>query len=77
MMSTQSNDRGVKQTLYRDQGVGTYLIVDPIAETVERIQRRDPECVSLATSQTLRLSVCETCEIEIEPSRFFPERRKA
>nr|WP_161501418.1 hypothetical protein [Rhodopirellula sp. SM50] len=53
------------------------LIVDPIGETVERIQRSDPECISIATSQTLRLSVCETCEIEVEPSRFFPKRRKA
>ncbi|QDV85609.1 Uma2 family endonuclease [Planctomycetes bacterium TBK1r] len=77
MMSTQSNDRGFKQTLYREQGVGTYLIVDPIGETVQRIQRSDPACVSIATSQALQLAVCETCEIEVEPSRFFPKHRKA
>ncbi|WP_182868752.1 Uma2 family endonuclease [Rhodopirellula sp. JC639] len=71
--STQANDRGFKRTLYREQGVATYLIVDPVQETVESIPMDAPDAASTAVS-SVQLTVCKDCAIDIDATRFFPKR---
>ncbi|MEM9825012.1 MAG: Uma2 family endonuclease [Planctomycetota bacterium] len=70
--STRQNDLTYKRDLYAQQRVGTYIIVDPDAKTVEHLQLSpDGTYASQAVSDAVKISVCHTCELEISPTNLF------
>ena len=70
--STRQNDLTFKRQLYHREGVDVFLIVDPVAETIEIDRRQDDgsyETENVTGSLSLRL--CDDCELQIEPAAIF------
>jgi Uma2 family endonuclease len=70
--STADRDRNAKLSLYQDQGVDYYLMVDPIAKTLEAYHRGDQgrfESFDLANGY--EFTICENCQIRWDGSSIF------
>lgn len=70
--STRQNDLTYKRELYASQGVGTYLIVDLEKKQIEQlILSLDGLYESDNPGDSLHLSLCGDCSIEIRVSSIF------
>ncbi|WP_153558282.1 Uma2 family endonuclease [Roseimaritima sediminicola] len=70
--STRQNDLHYKRQLYRRQGVGVYLIVDPATRAIQVDRRQsDGGYRSDTAGSKLDLQLCEDCEIELSTDAFF------
>lgn len=70
--STRQNDLTYKRDLYASQSVGTYLIVDPAAKTIEWLTLSSSGSYEAReAAQQLRIDLCEDCSIEIERNEIF------
>ncbi len=70
--SSRQNDLTYKRELYESQGVRSYLIADPDAKTIEQLtlspaRKYEP----IDVSSTIKMSVCDDCEIEVELKKIF------
>lgn len=69
--STRQNDLTYKRQLYANQGVATYLIVDPDARRIEHLALLPSGGYeSVVPAGHLQVTVCG-CELEIHPERVF------
>ena len=69
---TRQNDLGFKRQLYARQGVPSYLIVDPDAQTIDKLSltgegKYEPDEVSDAVTLTL----CDDCDIKCSIASVF------
>ncbi|WP_182868468.1 Uma2 family endonuclease [Rhodopirellula sp. JC639] len=69
--ATADRDRIHKKTLYHESAVGIYLILDPDTETVEAFQSTATGFQSLDASHELTFSLCDDCELRVDPKAFF------
>ena len=70
--STRQNDLTYKRDLYASQGVGTYLIVDPDAKTIEQLSlRHDGNYESVDASTRLEVTLCGHCAIGVDLESLF------
>ena len=70
--STRQNDLTYKRQLYQREGVETYVIVDPGAETIEIDRRQDDgSYVSENVTGQLRVRVCDGCELQVDLATIF------
>jgi Uma2 family endonuclease len=70
--STRAHDLGYKRSLYRQQGVRHYLIVDPDAGTIIHDDSASPATTNEPYTNThLTLSVCDDCELTVNLSELF------
>jgi Uma2 family endonuclease len=70
--STRKNDLGYKRSLYQQQSVAAYLLVDPQDQTVSLDRRQsDGSYRTEAQNESVRLTICEDCEIEFSIGAFF------
>lgn len=70
--STRQNDLTYKRELYASERVGTYLIVDPEAGTIEHLRLANSGSYSQTTlNESLRVNVCNGCEIELRIDAIF------
>ena len=70
--STRQNDLTYKRQLYQREGVETYVIVDPGAETIEIDRRQDDgSYVSENVTGQLRVRVCDGCELQVDLGTIF------
>ncbi|TWT95595.1 Uma2 family endonuclease [Neorhodopirellula pilleata] len=63
-------DRIYKRELYRDKGVGNYLIVDHEKRTII-LHRQSNRWAEETIEQILDLTICEDCRLSIDLSRIF------
>ncbi|MCS7468024.1 Uma2 family endonuclease [Stieleria sp. ICT_E10.1] len=70
--STAGRDREAKRDLYRENGVQTYLLIDPDGETLEAYRRTPTgDWNHEVVNETIRLSICDDCEIQIDRDSLF------
>ncbi len=70
--STRQNDLTYKRDLYASQGVGTYLIVDQDAKTIEQLSlRQDGSYESVDVTTRLELTLCDHCAIGVDLESLF------
>ncbi|MEO1615873.1 MAG: Uma2 family endonuclease [Planctomycetota bacterium] len=70
--STRKNDLTYKRELYEAEGVGTYLIVDPDAKTVEQLTLSEGGAyVSSGAKPSISFSLCDNCSLSIEAAAVF------
>ncbi len=70
--STRQNDLTYKRDLYAGQGVGTYLIVDPDAKTIEQLTLTSSgNYESTDASSRLEVNLCGDCELRTDWERVF------
>lgn len=70
--ATRKNDLTYKRELYADQGVPIYLIVDPVAKTVEKLTSPSAGTYhSSSISSVLELTLCRDCELKVDCSNLF------
>ena len=70
--STAIRDREAKRDLYNENGVQTYLLVDPDQRTVEAYQRTPTgQWVHEAINDRINISICDHCELQIERDLLF------
>ena len=70
--STRQNDLTYKRQLYQREGVDVYLIVDPVAETIELDRRQDDGTrTTEAVTDILQITLCDDCKIQIDPAAVF------
>lgn len=70
--STRQNDLTYKRELYAREGVYTYLIVDPKTKSIEQLTLSDAGTYdSTDAKESLRLTICNTCQIQIKLADVF------
>ena len=70
--STRQNDLTYKRQLYQREGVEAYLIVDPVAETIQLDRRQDDGTYeSENTTAELHVRLCDACDLRIDPASVF------
>lgn len=67
--STRTNDLSFKRVLYRDQGVGYYLILDPEAKKVEALKLVDGQYQPVDPPD---LTLHEGCHVSIDIAAIWP-----
>jgi Uma2 family endonuclease len=68
-LSTQGRDLTAKRTLYRENNVAHYLVVDPSDQSILLITENGEQPVDMG--QQLALTLDDDCEIEMDCSRLF------
>ncbi len=70
--STEQLDRGAKFDLYREQGVGYYMIIDPAKRELD-VYRLDEDKAyqPLKTMDEMVLEICRTCRLNISFGNLF------
>ena len=68
--STENKDRTVKRSLYEAEGVRHYLLIDPVAQTIEWLALGEDRLYQDQTRESLRMStlmlpLADGCEIEL------------
>jgi len=69
--STRQNDLTYKRDLYASQSVGTYLIIDPVAQTVGLNRLEKGSYREVPADDQLCLQTCDDCNITIPISAIF------
>jgi len=70
--STAARDREAKRQLYEDNGVDTYLLIDPDAQTLEVYRRDSTGTWSWESVQTaVQVSVCDNCSLQLQKLSLF------
>lgn len=70
--ATRQNDLTYKRELYESQGVRTYLIIDPDANTIQQLTLSPAGTYkSTDASSKINVNVCGDCEIEIDSTKLF------
>ncbi|MEM9825702.1 MAG: Uma2 family endonuclease [Planctomycetota bacterium] len=65
-------DLQFKRQLYPEEGVETYLIIDPSTQQIELLRLDgDQNYQSESTEETIELKFCESCRIEIQRHHLF------
>lgn len=71
--ATRERDQTFKRDLYRDHGVGTYLILDPdVSELVMWSQGNKNRWTETKLTGQTQLHVCDDCELFIDCASIFP-----
>jgi Uma2 family endonuclease len=68
--SSIERDSVYKRDLYRDHGVGNYLIVDPQNGTL-CLHRQSNDWQAEVVENMLHVLICETCELNVDVSKLF------
>ena len=70
--STAARDREAKRDLYRDQGVTTYVLIDPSAKNVVIHSRSDSDqWIARNLDDSAILRFCDHCVVEIAHESLF------
>lgn len=69
--SSRERDLTYKRSMYCDQGVGYYLIVDPVASTLDVLRLGNGAYESVSATDTLVLEICDDCRLEVQTGRLF------
>jgi len=69
--STRERDLTHKRSLYAEQRVPIYLIVDPVAATLTSLEIADDEYAVQAFDDQLKINICNTCQLEINVPTIF------
>ena len=69
--STRQNDLTYKRELYAQQGVASYLIVDPDERTIEQLSLSPKGYQSYAASSRLHMTICDNCKVGLDILRVF------
>ncbi len=70
--STRQRDLDHKKTIYQQQSVPYYLIIDPDQEKLIALSLDESgQYAELAISETLQLTICNDCQLEIRPQNLF------
>lgn len=74
--ATAEKDRTAKRSLYEHAGVGHYLLVDPITQTIEWLQLGDQGTFldrsgDIASANRLSLTLADGCQIDIDRQVTF------
>lgn len=69
--STRQNDLNFKRELYESEGVATYLVIDPDSAEVTKHRLRDGRYESTRHRDTVDVTLCGDCEVQIDVSRLF------
>ena len=73
IVSESSRERDVvhKRTIYQQQGIPYYWIVDPISKSLTSLEWSDGIYQAMPVDKTLHLEICETCCLEIDVTRIL------
>lgn len=69
--STRQNDLNFKKSLYQQQGVNHYLIVDPMDAAISHLLLHDGAYVSAKWEGKLELKICEDCDLMVNLATIF------
>ncbi len=67
--STEGRDLTAKRTLYRENNVTHYLVIDPHDQSILHVTENGEQLIG--TAQQLSLVLDDDCEIELDCSRLF------
>jgi Uma2 family endonuclease len=68
-LSTQGRDLTAKRTLYRENNVAHYLVIDPDDQSILHVTENGQQPVDLC--QQLTLTLDDDCEIKLDCSKLF------
>ena len=66
--STESKDRGVKYRLYQEQGVATYIMVDPARRSLEGFELREDGYQTMTPPLSVTIA---GMTVTLDPRRIF------
>ncbi len=70
--STRERDLTFKKTVYQQNGVPWYIIVDPDTESIQPLRLNADSQYELAPfSNTLSIDICQDCALEVKIDRLF------
>lgn len=70
--STRERDLGPKQTIYQEQKVPYYLILDPDAGVLTALELgKNGSYAEVRVSDSLILKICGDCELDVDVRRLF------
>ncbi|QEF98190.1 hypothetical protein Mal15_22390 [Stieleria maiorica] len=70
--ATAVRDREAKRDLYKEQGVGIYLLVDPEQETFEVYRRSETQdWVHESIAGSIEFSICGDCRLQLSKDSLF------
>jgi len=68
---TRERDLTFKKQLYADLSVPWYLILDPETNTLQVLQLPDSDYQQVTPADTLELSICDKCLLNVQIDRLF------
>lgn len=75
--ATRQRDQTVKRELYREQGVGWYVLIDPDAGSVEILERTaasgGPAWVQRPATAAVEMTVCGRCRLTVPVHALVPQ----